>query len=277
MSAAVPGVPATSRFSPFREMVAGLLRIWGPPLLVLVAAIAFWEWYTAGEGRRLIPGPSTIGQAIIEQRDLLWNVATATIYEALGGLAIGTLAGVMVAFAIARWVILRDVLLPVAIGMSTIPLVAAAPILINWFGTLNPLSMMMMSALLVFFPIMINTTRGLVEVSPSSLELMRSYAASPSHVLRKLRVPNMLPFFFTALKVASTLAFIGAIVGEYFGGNTKVIGKTVLASLNRGQNDLAWAAILIGAGAAIITYLGVVLIERLVVPWQAVYRIDDGS
>jgi NitT/TauT family transport system permease protein len=257
------------------ERVSWLIREWGPPFLVFLALIVFWEWYTAGEGRRLIPPPSRIGQAAIDEQQLLWQVATATIFEALGGLAIGTAAGVAVAFAVARWVVVRDVLLPVAIGMSTIPLVAAAPILINWFGVLNPLSMMMMSALLVFFPIMVNTTRGLVEVPPSSLELMRSYASTPWQVLRMVRVPNMLPFFFTALKVASTLAYIGAIVGEYFGGNSRVLGKLVLASLNNGSFDLAWAAIIIGASAAIITYVAVVLIERLVIPWSEVYRINE--
>jgi NitT/TauT family transport system permease protein len=202
-------------------------------------------------------------------------VATATIFEALGGLAIGTAAGVLVAFAVARWVVVRDVLMPVAIGMSTIPLVAAAPVLINWFGVLNPLSMMLMSALLVFFPIMVNTTRGLVEVPPSSVELMRSYGSTTWQVLRMVRVPNMLPFFFTALKVASTLAYIGAIVGEYFGGNSRVLGKLVLASLNNGSFALAWGAILIGAGAAIITYVAVVLLERLVIPWAEVYRLGE--
>ena len=77
---------------------------------------------------------------------------------------------------------------------------------------------MAMASLLVFFPMVINVTRGLVEVHPASLELMRSYAAGSGAVLRKVRIPNVLPFFFTALKVGTTLAFIGAVVGEYFGG-----------------------------------------------------------
>lgn len=275
MTTASHAPPAPSRRASPAATVADLVRDWGPPLLVFVAVILFWEWYTAGEGRRLIPPPSRIGQAVVDEQQLLWQVASATIFEALGGLAIGTAAGVIVAFAVARWVVVRDVLMPVAIGMSTIPLVAAAPILINWFGVLNPLSMMLMSALLVFFPIMVNTTRGLVEVPPASLELMRSYGSTTWQVLRMVRVPNMLPFFFTALKVASTLAYIGAIVGEYFGGNSRVLGKLVLASLNNGSFSLAWAAILIGAAAAIATYVAVVLLERLVIPWSEVYRLGE--
>ena len=126
---------------------------------------------------------------------------------------------------------------------------------------------MMMAALLVFFPVVINVTRGLVEVSPGHLELMRSYAAADAVVLRKVRVPNMLPFFFTALKVGTTLAFIGAIVGEYFGGTERVLGRVVLQAISAGQFDVAWAAIIIGAVAAIMSYLVVTLVERRVIPW----------
>jgi NitT/TauT family transport system permease protein len=162
------------------------------------------------------------------------------------------------------------VLLPVAIASSAIPIIAVAPILNNWFGVLNPMSKMAMAALLVFFPVVINVTRGLVEVQPSALELMRAFAATETDVLRKVRIPNMLPYFFTAMKVAVTLAFIGALVGEYFGGTSEVLGRVVLQSMSSGSFDLAWAAILIGALAAIAGYLIVSLIERLVIPWALV-------
>ena len=84
---------------------------------------------------------------------------------------------------------------------------------------------------------------------------MRSYAADDTTVLRKLRVPHMLPFFFTALKVGTTLAFIGAIVGEFFGGTSNVLGRVVLQAISAGQFDVAWAAIIIGAIAAILAYV----------------------
>ena len=134
------------------------------------------------------------------------------------------------------------------------------------------LSKMMMAALLVFFPIVINVTRGLVQVQPSAIELMRSYAASPTEVLVKVRIPNMLPFFFTALKVATTLAFIGAIVGEYFGGTSDVLGRVVLQSMSNGKFAVAWAAILIGALGAMGTYAIVVVVERLAIPWYTALR-----
>jgi NitT/TauT family transport system permease protein len=115
----------------------------------------------------------------------------------------------------------------------------------------------------------VNVTRGLVEVEPASLELMRSYAASETAVLRQLRIPNALPFFFTALKVGTTLSFIGALVGEYFGGTSDVLGRVVLQSMSSGRFSLAWAGILIGAVAAITAYLLVSLVERLAIPWNA--------
>ncbi len=256
---------------PGRELTSSLARLL-PPVLVFVAAIAIWEVATAGEGRRVIPPPSAIVDAVGRESELLLRAAMATFTEALGGLAIGTIAGILVGFATARWAIARDILMPLAVGASTIPLIAVAPIIGNWFGVLNPLSKMMMAALLVFFPVVINVIRGLVEVQPSQLELMRSYASSVAEVLRKVRVTNMLPFLFTALKVAVTLAFIGAIVAEYFGGTSAVIGRVVLTSMSSGRFDIAWAGIIIGALGAIGAYFVVVMAERLIIPWSPSLR-----
>ncbi len=252
----------------------GALRRYLPALIVFVGGLILWQIYYTSDGFfRPIPTPTEIFSAVGAEWELLSASALATIIEALGGLAIGTTAALIVGFLTSRWAIARDILLPLAIGASTIPIIAVAPILNNWFGVLNPMSKMMMAALLVFFPIVINVTRGLVEVGPGQLELMRSYAADDTTVMRKLRVPHMLPFFFTALKVGTTLAFIGAIVGEFFGGTSQVLGRVVLQKISAGQFDVAWAAILIGATAAILSYLAVTLIERAVIPWY--WHIHD--
>jgi NitT/TauT family transport system permease protein len=245
-----------------------------PPMMVFVVVVIAWELTTGGPGRRVFPPPSAILNAGLTNIDVLRNATQATFIEAMGGLLIGTVGGLLVSFAAARWVVARDLLLPIAIASSAIPIIAVAPILNNWFGVLNPLSKMMMAALLVFFPVVINVTRGLVEVSPSSLELMRSYAASEGAILRRVRVPNMLPFFFTALKVGTTLSFIGALVGEYFGGTSEVLGRVVLTSMSSGRFSLAWTGILIGSIAAIGAYLVVSLIERVAMPWRASQLAD---
>jgi NitT/TauT family transport system permease protein len=252
-----------------------LARHYLPAVVVFAFVILAWEVLSGGTGWSVIPPPSAILEAAGENAETLRRSTIATFTEAIGGLVIGTTAGVLVAFAGARWATARDFLLPIAIASSAVPIIAVAPILNNWFGVLNPLSKMMMAALLVFFPVMINVTRGLLQVSPSALELMRSYASSDWTVLRSVRIPNMLPFFFTALKVGTTLAFIGALVGEYFGGKSEVLGRVVLTSMSSGRLSLAWASILIGALAAIAAYLAVSIAERLAIPWYTSLRSGD--
>jgi NitT/TauT family transport system permease protein len=104
---------------------------------------------------------------------------------------------------------------------------------------------------------------------------MRSYAASEGMILRALRIPNALPYFFTALKVAATLSLIGAIVGEYFGGSSDVLGRVVVQSASALRFDVTWAAILLAAATGIVFYLVIVAIERLVIPWHASMRAHE--
>jgi NitT/TauT family transport system permease protein len=254
---------------PSARSLGGLVRGYLPAVAVFIAVIAIWEIALSGPGRRVLPPPSLILNAALTNVGALRLAAQATMFEAIGGLVLGATLGLIFAFAAARWATARDLLLPIAIASSAIPIIAIAPILNNWFGVLNPFSKMSMAAILVFFPVVVNVTRGLVEVQPASLELMRSYAASEGQVLRHVRIPNMLPFFFTALKVGTTLSFIGALVGEYFGGTSDVLGRVVLQSMSSGRYSLAWTGILVGAIAAIAAYLVVSLIERIAIPWSA--------
>jgi NitT/TauT family transport system permease protein len=254
------------------------LRFYLPSVVVFAAGIVAWELIVGLINLQafIFPKPSAIIAALQANwgggRFALLPSAQATLVEALGGLAIGTVAGVAVAFATARWVSARAALLPLAVAANAIPIIAFAPLMNNWFGVLSPLSKMMMAATLVFFPVMANVTRGLVQVEPGALELMRSYAASEWTILRKVRVPNALPFFFTALKLGATLSLIGAIVGEYFGGASLVLGRIIVQSASALRFDVTWAAILLGAGTGIAFYLAIVALERFVMPWHASLR-----
>ncbi len=195
-----------------------------------------------------------------------------TLKEALGGLAMGGLAGILVALATARWTATREALLPFAIAANSMPIIAFAPIFNNWFGLDNPFSKMAIVAMMVFFPIMINCVRGLVSVPPRSLELMRSYAASEFAILFKARIPNALPYLFSGLKVAGALAMIGAIVGEYFGGPRIALGVFITQEASLFRFASAWAAIFIACTMGISLYLLILLAERLAMPWHSSFR-----
>ena len=282
MTAAAPsvGVPLPPRPRRSRR-VGDTARHYAPAVAVLVGGILLWELaIQAFQVQALIlPAPSAIGAALVDNwgagRWPLFASAQATLLEAVGGLIIGTLVGAAVAFAVARWANARDAVLPFAVAANAIPIIAIAPIFNAWFGVTSPLSKMMIAALLVFFPVMINVTRGLTQVEPSALELMRSYAADEWTILRKVRLPNALPFFLTALKVATTLSLIGAIVGEYFGGSSTVIGRVVVQSASALRFDVTWAAILLAAVSGIAFYLVIVALERVLIPWHPSVRGED--
>jgi NitT/TauT family transport system permease protein len=273
--------PGPGRVRPSRAGAVRSARYYLPAIVVFVVAIVGWELIFAVLKFEsfLLPKPSAIVAALQANwsggRFPLLPSAIATFQEAVLGLSIGTVAGVVVAFASARWLTARGVLLPLAVAANAVPIIAFAPLLNNWFGLLNPLSKALMAAVLVFFPVMANVTRGLVQVEPGAVELMRSYAASEWTILRKVRIPNALPYFFTAMKIATTLSLIGAIVGEYFGGANSVLGRLIVNSASALKFDITWAAILFGAATGIAFYLAVVLIERLAIPWAAAMRAES--
>ena len=277
-AAGVAGRPASEPGSSIAGKVVQTIRGYAPAFLVAAGGLLLWELAirTLGLTAFILPAPSAILGALVgnwtDARFPLAQSAQNTIIEAAGGFLIGVTAGVVVAFAASRWGAMRALLLPLAVAANAIPIIAFAPLFNTWFGLLNPLSKMMMAAVLSFFPVMANVTRGLSGVEPAQLELMRSYAAPESVILRKVRVPNSLPYFFTALKLASTLSLIGAIVAEYFGGQGSVLGRMIVQSASALKFDITWAAVSLAAVAGIVFYLLIALAERLAIPWHASAR-----
>ena len=252
------------------------LRYYAPAVAVFLIVLALWELAVRGLNIQqfLLPRPTAIAAAFAEHFDELMTVGRNTLVEAVGGLAIGGSAALLVAFATARWTTASRALLPFAVAANSIPIIAFAPIMNNWFGILNPLSKMMVVAVLVFFPIMINTLRGLTLVDPASLELMRSYAATERAVFVKVRVPNALPYFFTAVKISATLSLIGAIVAEYFGGAQSVLGQFIITEAAFFRFANAWAAIVVASAVSIAFFLIIVAAERVALPW---HRANGGG
>ncbi len=195
-----------------------------------------------------------------------------TLKEALGGFVIGCSLGILIALATARWATTREALLPFAIAVNSMPIIAFAPIMNNWFGIDNPFSKISIVAIMCFFPMMINTVKGLTLVHAQSLELMRSYAAGEFEILRKLRIPNALPFMFNGFKVAAAISMIGAIVGEYFGGPRIALGVFITQEAALFRFSSAWAAIIMACIMGITLYVIIIVIERLAMPWHVSYR-----
>jgi NitT/TauT family transport system permease protein len=253
------------------------LREFAPAVVVFVGVLGLLELIGALHVFQsfILPRPTAVAAAFGEELPRLQRSAVNTLYEAIGGLVIGVSAGTITAFAIARWARVREAVLPIAVGASAIPIIAAAPIMSNWFGILNPFAKMAIVILLTFFPMVVNVARGLSQVDESAVELMRASAASDGQVLRKLRIPNALPYFFTGLKIATTLSLIGAVVAEYFGGSDDVLGRVIVQSSSALRFDITWAAISITAVAGILLYLLALAVERLVIPWHASQRVGE--
>ena len=244
------------------------------PLVTGLVLLAVWE----GALRLfqpdgfVLPLPSEIVAAVGRERDVLVEAGRNTGWVIVSGLVVGVVAGAVVALVVTRWRTANEVLTPVAVAVNAIPIVALAPIFNNWFGLTSPRSNQAIVVILVFFPVFINTARGLTQVERSQLELMDTYAAGPWRVTREVRVPNALPYFFTALKVATSLAVIGAIVAEYFGGRQDALGPIITQSAGLTRYDDAWAAVLVGTAIGLVLYALANVLERLATPWQRIAR-----
>ena len=260
--------------------LAGLRRQtveFGPAGVLFLAVVFVWEvsLTLAGVQQFLLPRPTVIVGSLIDEWPILQRGVLYTGFEAFAGLVLGTSLGVGAAFATARWATAREALMPIAIGASAIPILALAPITSAWFSAESPLSRIAIVTLMVFFPVMINTVRGLTSVEPEALELMRSYAADDAVVLRKVRIPHALPFFFTGLRIAATLAVIGAVIGEYFGGPRYALGIYITSEAYVFRYPHAWAGILLSCLLGILFYVAIIVLERLAMPWQTAQHRRD--
>jgi len=243
----------------------------GPPLVAGLVILTLWEGSLAllRPDGFLLPRPSAIVRAIIADAGPLWSATQTTGYVVLTGLAAGVLLGVLAALLVVRFRTADETITPLAGALNAMPIIALAPLFNAWFGSLSPRSNQAVVAVVVFFPVFINTAKGLTRVEPIQLELMRSYAASPWAITKQVRIPNALPFFFTALKIAASLSVIAAIVAEYFGGRQDALGPLIVQRAGLSRYADAWAAVAAGAALGITLYTVVTVVERWVLPWHA--------
>ncbi|MYD10240.1 MAG: ABC transporter permease [Chloroflexi bacterium] len=261
----------------------GRLADYFPTIAIAVGVILAWEFLVLAFDIQqfLLPKPSAIFGEFTHQvnlwltpgeRSILFESSGATFWEAFGGFIIGCGSGVLVALITSRWTIVSEATMPFAIAANSVPIIAFAPIMNNWFGITNPASKMAIVAIIVFFPTMINTVRGLTLVDASQLELMRSYATAPREILLKLRIPNALPYMFSAFRVASALSLIGAVVAEFFGGPRATLGVYITQEASAFDFAKAWTAIMMASIIGISFYLVVLFAERRLMPWHVSLR-----
>jgi NitT/TauT family transport system permease protein len=239
------------------------LTDWLPALLVFVLGLALWQWvFSPLAGKFLLPRPSAIATTFWDNKSVLLHAGWFTFKEALGGFVIGSTLGIVFALGFARFSRVGNALMPYAVAASAVPIIAFAPITNAWFGVLNPHSKWAIAGILCFFPVLVNTLRGLTSVKPEAIELMRSYAAGEIDIFRRVRFPSALPHIFAGLRVATVLAMIGAIVGDYFGGSVGALGVQIENSISLFDFPLGWAAIVVASAFGIAFYVAVVLAER---------------
>ena len=258
--------------------------------LVLAVLVGGWElyrwiWISAGWTWPFVvddtsmPHVHTIVQALFEQPTAgvgdilivqLFHAALFTAKEAAVGFALGASFGFALGVLMSQWRILQRGLLPYVVGSQTVPILAVAPIVVVYLGSLHVaawFSVAVIAAYLTFFPVAINTLRGLLSTDRRAVELMRAFAAGRWTILWKLRIPAALPYIFSALKVSATACIVGAIIGEAPSSIQEGLGGYIV-NFNQyytlsPQN--LWATNLVAAALGIGFFLVVVLAEKLIV------------
>jgi NitT/TauT family transport system permease protein len=247
----------------------GYVRDYAPPALVLVLGLVLWEAIVFAFSIEfyLLPAPHVIVQNLRETYPLLVEAGLYTFTEAVLGWVLGCGGGILAAMAASRSPALAAVVLPYAVASASVPIIALAPLAIVWFGVEQGSKIAIVVAM-TFFPTFVGALRGLLGVTPQSLELMRSYAATERQIFLKLRLPHSLPMMFTALRACATLAMIGAVVSEFFGGPVKSLGVYIKSTASLFQTRQAWSAILVACALGLLFYFAVALIERLAMRWH---------
>ena len=217
----------------------------------------------------LLPKPSRIWERITANPHGLWATATVTGTNALIGLVIGAALGLAVALLAQRYRWIRHVLAPLSAALNTMPIVALGPVFYNLFGATSDVSRRVVVVLVVFFPVFVNVLKGLTQVDPVHEELMRSYAASDGAFLRRVRVPNALPYLLTGLRLAASLSVISAVVVEYFGGPQNGLGSRTASAMKQSLTANAWSYIAAACLLGLLFFCAALLLERVMMPWQA--------
>ncbi|HEY7243657.1 MAG TPA: ABC transporter permease [Xanthobacteraceae bacterium] len=238
-------------------------------IMTVAALIAAWEVLCRALHipSFLIPAPSQVAWRLYEKRDLYLIHTWTTLYETTAGFLLAVVFGIVCAAVIVVIPKLRDVVMPLLLLAQLVPKVAIAPLLLIWFGY-GLFPKVLVAFLVAFFPIVVNGASGLASVQPELLDLGSSLQASRWQTFWKFRIPSALPELFSGMKIAVTLAIIGAIIGEFVGGN-RGLGYLIIVANQELDTPLAFAAIFLLSAAGIALYAVIEMLERMLIPWHA--------
>lgn len=237
-------------------------------LIIVGVTLLAWEglvWWWAVP-IYILPAPSRIVQTLFGNVAMYAEATAVTLGEALAGLVLGTVAGVGLAILLSLWPRLERGVMTLAILVKSTPLVAIAPLLTIWLG-FGVLPKIIITALLTFFPVLVNVLAGLQRADPAMLDLFHTWHSSRRQIFRHVRGPSALPYLFTALKIAGPLALIAAVVAEWTGASAG-LGRTMWLAYTNLNLPYLFAAIFILAFAGVSLYGAIVWLEKRVVFWQ---------
>lgn len=237
------------------------------PVATLAGTIAAW-WLAKiafGWEAFILPSPWEVARTIWSERSFLPYETWVTLLETLEGFILAFAVGVPVAVAIAYSTTLERSIYPLLVGLNAVPKLALAPILVLWMGFGSGPKVLMV-LLICVFPIILSTATGIKSTPRELQELVHSLSASQWQAFRTVRFPSALPHIFVGLKVAASLAVIGAVIGEFVGA-THGLGYVIIASGQNADTPLAFAAIVLLAIMSVVLFYLLVALERLVIPW----------
>lgn len=264
--ATAPSVAKDTRRSlPLAELGLGAVLA---PLVVGGLFLGAWQWAVVGLGidPYIVPSPGAIWDQLVAARDPILSGMTVTGRNALIGILLGAVVGVLGAVVSSISRVLDEMAVPIVAALAVVPIVALAPVLYTMFGAAADTGRIVIAALAACIPIYLNTLRGLRQVSTVHRELMAAYAASPAQVARTVTLPTAAPYLFTGLRIASSMAVISALIAEYFGGPVGGLGKSITSAAASSNYPLAWAyvvgSIVLGLAFYVVTLLVELALSR---------------
>ncbi len=234
-----------------------------PPAAFGVGFLSLWEGVVRVFNLKpyFLTPPSKIIEQFFSNFRLIREAATVSGKNALIGLIVGAVFGVLMSFALSRFRILSQLVSPLAVALNAVPIFVLVAVLNNMFSITSEIPRRIMVTLVVYFIVLVNVAKGLTQVHSTHIELMRSYAASDLAILRKVRIPNAVPYLFTSLKIAAPVAVITAFVSEYFGGSQNGLGSRITSNIANSKNASAWAYVFGACLLGLIFYTISVVLE----------------